>query len=662
MIERNLTAGKDSKWLTATFNPWLYSSVQAMQLGFFAELQSALPKDDQWRTARDKLGELGKKLVPLASLVPGVDLSGALDVASDALMGDTGVAETKKRAEVALRDLDYPILVILDDLDRLTPEELLFVFKLVRLVGRLPNVYYLLAFDEATMLDVLGRTDLVASNGDRAASNRARDYLEKIVQIRLDLPAFREAQARTMINRALDFVVARNGIDLNESSSRRLQEAFSGHLIERLNTPRAINRYFGQVDALYVLHGQEVDFVDFAIVTWLRTNEPLLYADLYRHKSDLTGEPRSLFGLDERQSPDEALAQWRDQIGAAGVSSSHLDGVMSLLGLLFLPIKSAIDRMSYAGDWLDEIADRRGVGHPEFFDRYFSFGVPDEDIADSLISEALAALSAGRKDTVEVASLASSLTSATSLACRKIARHVKSDPEAPIAAILTLMAESYSSIPGDRMEWLSPRYTLEIHAADLLPSLGDVDGPDVLARSGQTSDGIYFVAGVVARISHRSRLPSEGLPVIPWLARARDIASDLIGHRLEEIGHEPLHEIRDRDWQLAWSWHHVDHQRWAEWYRGQLASGRSLIDLVAKLVRDDWKLGMSPFPVLDMSDVDALLGLEYVLDSLSEELAAAVVPFPQPVTVGAWEERKLMAKELLRRAAEEREAPASSSD
>jgi predicted KAP-like P-loop ATPase len=75
-----------------------------------------------------------------------------------------------------------PVLVVLDDLDRLTPDELPLVFKLVRLVGRLPNVYYLLRYDERTLLDVLRRTDLV---GDDEA--RGRDHLEKMVQVRLDL-------------------------------------------------------------------------------------------------------------------------------------------------------------------------------------------------------------------------------------------------------------------------------------------------------------------------------------------------------------------------------------------------------------------------------------------------------------------------------------------
>ncbi|MCO5974813.1 P-loop NTPase fold protein [Actinoallomurus soli] len=33
-----------------------------------------------------------------------------------------------------------PVLVVMDDLDRLAPEELLVVFKLIRLVGHLSNV------------------------------------------------------------------------------------------------------------------------------------------------------------------------------------------------------------------------------------------------------------------------------------------------------------------------------------------------------------------------------------------------------------------------------------------------------------------------------------------------------------------------------------------
>jgi predicted KAP-like P-loop ATPase len=88
-------------------------------------------------------------------------------------------------------------LIILDDLDRLEPAELLLTFKLVRLVGRLPNVYYLLTYDERTLVDVLKRTDLVGEE-----DGRAQAYLEKMIQVRLDIPPLLDSSASTSSTKA----------------------------------------------------------------------------------------------------------------------------------------------------------------------------------------------------------------------------------------------------------------------------------------------------------------------------------------------------------------------------------------------------------------------------------------------------------------------------
>lgn len=80
-----------------------------------------------------------------------------------------------------------PILVVVDDLDRLTAEELLAAFKLVRLVGRFPHVHYMLSYDEHTLIVLLDHTDLVSASDER----RGLDDLEKIVQVRIDMPLLR---------------------------------------------------------------------------------------------------------------------------------------------------------------------------------------------------------------------------------------------------------------------------------------------------------------------------------------------------------------------------------------------------------------------------------------------------------------------------------------
>lgn len=172
----------------------------------------------------------------------------------------------------------------MDDLDRLTPDELLLVFKLVRLVGHLPNVYYLISFDEQTLLDVLRRSDLV---GD--SEPRAREFLEKIVQVRLDLPAFRERNADVLVDRSLTAVLHSHELTMMPNEQRRFSEAYFRHLQGRLRTPRAIKRFFGQVDATLGSLAGNVDLVDFLLVTFLRTSEPGAYRVLGRHRAELTG-------------------------------------------------------------------------------------------------------------------------------------------------------------------------------------------------------------------------------------------------------------------------------------------------------------------------------------------------------------------------------------
>lgn len=143
--ELQTTSGSNG-WLIAEFNPWMQSDLESLLAGFFAELREALPKDRKWKETRKKIGEFGKSVSPLGKLgsLVGVDGSEIAKAMSTLIGGDTSATATKKKAEEALRELRRPILMVVDDLDRLTPHELLLVFKLVRLVGRLPNVYYLL--------------------------------------------------------------------------------------------------------------------------------------------------------------------------------------------------------------------------------------------------------------------------------------------------------------------------------------------------------------------------------------------------------------------------------------------------------------------------------------------------------------------------------------
>jgi Cdc6-like AAA superfamily ATPase/nitrogen fixation-related uncharacterized protein len=409
-------------WKVVEFNPWSYPDETSMQLGFFAELRSVLPKTGKPARAREALGNLSTTLAPVAGVLgglAGVDGSALFSSLGALLSGDASASNAYKEASAALAQTSTPILMIIDDLDRLDPQELVLVAKLVRLVGRLPNVYYLLSYDEGTLLDVLARTPLV---GER--QSRAKDYLEKIIQMRFDLPPLRSSQSATLVDANIERLESRLRVKITDMDRQRFSRIFDETLSSRLQTVRSINRFFAQLEVLTPDLAGDVDIVDFVLVTWLRVFEPRLYAALYVHRSWALGvRGGSLWAVFSQQQKDDAGARHRalmERVSSAGVDSEHIDDVAILLGSLFPALKS--DLVEQQSRYTPEVqpVGRRRIADPDYFDRYFAYLVPAEDVSDGLVDRGVDDIDAGLRDSRDLKNMAEALASHGTLTARKI--------------------------------------------------------------------------------------------------------------------------------------------------------------------------------------------------------------------------------------------------
>lgn len=603
------TGGADETWLIGEFNPWDYSDQDSLILGFFAELRAALPKDDRWNETRKRIGAIGGSVSPLGKVagLAGVDASGPLAAVTAMIAGDNGVGATRRRAVESLQDLGQPILMILDDLDRLTPSELLMVFKLVRRVGRLPNVYYLLCYDEQTLLDVLKRTELVGGDG-----RRAQDYLEKMVQIRLDLPALRDGQIAALTDEAIDAIVRENDVRLDKPQIDRIGAAYHAHIKDRLPTPRAIRRFFAQVNATYGAIGEDVDFVDFMLMTFVRTVEPAAYAMLHRHKDILVAGGFSVAGhIESQKATQERTRAWTDRLQHAGVAELDIPGLLKLLSLMFPSIDTAVSGSSVGRGGVEDIWRRLGVGHVDFFDRYFSFGVPQEDIANSTVAEGLRQLSSGQHGS-EFAQLNASLRSDTERVARKIDAMLES-ADVGSKPLLTLLAEVYEHSP-DPKGFLDDggRYSLASLGGKLVLALGAEADHELLSAIGTNSARLDFLAAA-----------TDGLPTD---ATARTVLSEIIRTRLEAAG--SLDDMSDALFNLIWPWGRTDLEGLRIWIRSRIDAGTwSLSDVIARFTIVSWATGNGPprrsIAQFSLELVDAILGLPFVLAELADEIETA---------------------------------------
>ncbi len=595
--------GSDA-WLVAELNPWLYSDLESLTAALFSEIRAALPKGERWSEARQNIGSFGQAISPLGKLTAlvGLDSEGLVQAVSDRISGDTSASAAKRKAEDALRKANQPVLVIMDDLDRLTPDELLLVFKLVRLVGHLPNVYYLISFDEQTLMDVLQRSDLVGNS-----ETRAREFLEKIIQVRLDLPAFRERDAAAMSTRALNALLDSHGLSMTPGEQQRFSEAYFRHLQERLQTPRAVKRYFGQADATLGSLVGNVDLVDFLIVTFLRTAEPGVYRLLKRHRAELMGTSIDWAQRHSTQRPGERAERWHSRLREAGVAEQHAKGVLNLLAQLFPTVQKDLGN----GNDTKAVAQRRGIGSPDYFDRYMVFGVPDDDLPEAAFDEALAQLATDTPGE-EAAELLLRLRDDTHRIARRIEQRRSAGVSLPAAALLRAIADSCGELTAEpeMMGLVSGDMSLQFLARDLLTDLSPDQRAPVLAAMASTPDGAVLATRTLHRATNPGDNDSEEVQTTEdWSLQARDTVAERIAQHLAPTTGRPAEELTESETDLIWMWRHTHPDNLRPWLRQRLDNGWEALPLLGKLLRPTSRTRL----LIDesvLAGLDAMFGLD----------------------------------------------------
>lgn len=311
------------------FNPWLFSGTHDLVGRFFGELAATLGQgDSRLKKVASKVARYAGGLADVASFVPVVGgptaavLTAAQPVLAAAGEGPTLEDRRRELAE-ALEEFDGRIVVFLDDLDRLTDDEIREIVRLVKLVGDLPRLTYVLAFDRARVEEALGAPE---PDYERARE-RGRAYLEKIVQSRHDVPPLRLSKLVNFFGEQLENALLPFG-------ERHLHATDWGNMLglslrHMLRTPRDAKRIANALPAALELVGEEVALVDLIGLEALRVLEPDVHGGLVG-VSDILVDDRLTFGDEENQRQED-----KRRIDELLSTARYPDETRKLLGQLF---------------------------------------------------------------------------------------------------------------------------------------------------------------------------------------------------------------------------------------------------------------------------------------------------------------------------------------
>jgi len=377
------------------FNPWRVKDENQLIMQFFAQLGHILDEKIEVNSKKifkrgDKLSEAITKyattILPVDIGIPGATINAGQTIANiSSLFSKNDPDSLKKRIDKALIESNKKIVVFMDDIDRLEKSEIHTIFKLVKLTAGFSNICYILAFDDQMVATALSER---YGNSEKDI-NAGYSFLEKIVQIPIRSPQIPRFSLLQFFEKEVLNALNDSGITFSKHILQPFWRIVIDDLSVVISTPRMCKRYSNVIRfAATVLKG-EVNVVDLLLIEAIRIWYPKLYNSIRDNGKAFLAVTKFL------ESEEQLLKQANELMNQSleHLSEKEQNTAKLIVSYLFPQTKSYVEGMKFNVP-IDE-AWRKGkhISSKEYFQRYFSYSVPEDDISDIAIDNFLASIS-----------------------------------------------------------------------------------------------------------------------------------------------------------------------------------------------------------------------------------------------------------------------------
>ncbi|PAW93012.1 hypothetical protein CKK33_05690 [Mucilaginibacter sp. MD40] len=366
---------KEEKVLKIPFNPWNANSPESIRNYFFDVLSQNIADTSQKTSSL--IYNYGRRLA-------NVDSRLLLSMNWFNFFKNQGTIQSPdeyKMINHVLGSLGKKIIITIDDLDRLYPDEIMEVLKLIRNTANFSNVFYLVGYDRDYVQDAT-----------KSLSNKVRpDYLDKIFQLEIPLP---KRQNDDLLKQLQEY--------LNKFITEKHRQVFEGEIVPKgfsdfygkgygkvLRQSRDVIRFVNSFKVIYQLIGEEVDFECLMILELIKFRFSSVY-DLIHSEYRLFLIEKSLYfshsqyfsplmiRISGKNEPYKEVSKFKLHIEKLGWIN---DRDLSILDNLFLSLFDASDSSLPKA--------QNSISYPMYFDIYFRFSLSNRDLSDKAYRTAL---------------------------------------------------------------------------------------------------------------------------------------------------------------------------------------------------------------------------------------------------------------------------------
>ncbi|HFQ4956953.1 TPA: P-loop NTPase fold protein [Vibrio vulnificus] len=309
---------KEAAPIIIEYNPWLAGKPESLIQDFLLQFSSQLNIKDNSEVALKASKELiaYSSLFSVAKLVPGAEPWASIVEKVFSKFGSSTkkIAELKKldllgkkkKVVSAMQKIKTPIIVVIDDIDRLTPSETFQVLRLVKAVADFSGTSFLLAFDSSYLVSVLDKNDIVNSS----------EYINKVIQLRVPLPVISERGMNELANVELNNLSDKNLTDRFESDQERLSWIYHHYFKHLIKNPRELKRFFNHLRFVLEQVEGQVCFSDLFSLSIIATKANAIYEHIKKTPEAYIGKRFSNDGLmtDKPEEVVKSFSEDRSQI------------------------------------------------------------------------------------------------------------------------------------------------------------------------------------------------------------------------------------------------------------------------------------------------------------------------------------------------------------
>lgn len=283
-----------------------------------------------------------------------------------------------------LRLLPYPVLVLVDEVDRMHVDEILMLLKLVRGADSIPNVTFVCAFDEQRIRAELG--DVVAGTPN---------YLEKHFPVSVSLsPPDSDTVGRLVLRHLLATLASQGWLGHDDTTSAfttgfdLIWRVSLSHLCSNL---RQAGLLANDIALCAGLIAGEISCMDFVLIEVLRLFAPDVHAAIRNARASLV-EGGGRFMLDVEETDKSAFDHLNKAIGAA----KSPEAVRQAVFWLFPRFEANASSASWPRPNEATGEEEKRICRDDYFYIAFSGGVPGTRYSNREMKEFLKSVVAGR--------------------------------------------------------------------------------------------------------------------------------------------------------------------------------------------------------------------------------------------------------------------------